>query len=86
MKVLKPDLVETISGEFDEATESAVESFQEDANITVDGKVDETTWAALVERFEPIWNQGDREFKQLLENVIAAQTLAESAKTAAETG
>jgi hypothetical protein len=74
-----------ISGTFDDDTQEAVEQFQAEADITDKEGVDENTWTALVERFEPIWNQGDREFKQLLEKVIAAQNLAESAKTAAET-
>jgi Putative peptidoglycan binding domain len=70
-----------ISGTFDDnKTKEAVDRFKSDARIADEKGVDEKTWAALVERFEPILPQGDREFKQLLEQVIAAKDDAVTAK------
>lgn len=41
------DLLTTLSGEFDEATENAVKKFQEQNNLYADGIVAPITWAAL---------------------------------------
>ncbi|OKH45559.1 hypothetical protein NIES2101_26265 [Calothrix sp. HK-06] len=73
LKVLQPNVIKNISDTFDATTKTAVENFQRSAGLKVDGEVGDKTWETLIKRFEPIWNQTDSEFQEILKQINTAK-------------